>query len=114
MHLDRSVQRSLSRAQGIIRKAVVEFLKREEPQSLRFVRVGISPQDDSTYKVSIKIYHAKPLRVESILEVVRIVQDLLRVEDWLISAPHAGAIRIEARISLDVIKSLLQAAGIVR
>jgi len=114
MQLDKTMQRSISRAQGIIRKAVVEYLKKEEPQSLKFVRVGISPQEDSTYKISVKIYHVKPLKVETIVEVVKILQDLLKIEDWLISAPHAGAIRIETKISPDMLRSFLQNVGILR
>ncbi len=111
----RLVQRYISKLQGSIRKAVVEFLKREEPQSLRFVRVGISPiQPGSLYKLSIKIYHSKPLKLETINELVRRIRRNIQVTDWYIYAPHANAIRIETMITIDILQGLITSPGTFR
>ncbi|NPA99924.1 MAG: hypothetical protein GXO10_00960 [Crenarchaeota archaeon] len=111
----RLVQRHISRLQGSIRKAVVEFLKKEEPQALKFVRVGISPiQLGSLYKLSIKIYHTKPLKLETINELVRRLRRNIQVADWYIYAPHANAIRIETLITIDILQGLITSPGTFR
>ncbi|GEM_PF-3206824 len=112
--LERQVQRYISRLQGVVRKIVTDYLKMEEPQSLKFVRVGISPLPDGTYKLSIKIYHSKPLKLESINEIVRRLRRYVNVSEWRICAPHAGAIRIEAQLSIDLLQELLTSSGVVR
>ncbi len=112
--LERQVQRYISRLQGIIRKIVVDYLKMEEPQSLKFVRVGISPLPDGTYKLSVKIYHAKPLKLETVNEIVRRLKRYVNVDEWKICAPHTGAIRIEAQLSIDLLQGLLTSSGVLR
>ncbi len=104
----RQVERYISKLQGSIRKAVVEFLKKEEPQSLRFVRVGISPiQVGSLYKLSIKIYHSKPMKLETLNELVRRLKKSLPIQEWYIYAPHANAIRIETLMTIDILQGLI-------
>ncbi len=106
------VQRYISKLQGSIRKAVLDFLKREEPQALRFVRVGISPTEvESLYKLSIKIYHSKPIRLDTINELVRRLKRSIQVEDWYIYAPHANAIRIETSITINILQGLITSPG---
>ncbi len=114
MSLERQVQRYISRLQGIIRKEVVEFLKNEEPMSLKFVRVGISPLPDGTFKLSIKIYHSKPMKFDNIIELVRRLRRSFSIENWKICAPHSGAIRLEAQLSVDLLQGLLTSSGIVK
>lgn len=109
------VQKYISKLQGSIRKAVVEFLKKEEPQALKFVRVGISPvQVGSLYKLSIKIYHTKPLKLDTINELVRRLKRSIQVTDWYIYAPHANAIRIETLITIDILQGLITSPGTFR
>ncbi len=90
-------QREISRAQLIIKRRVDEYLKSAEPEALRYTKVGISVDKD-VCTLHIKICLDRPLRLSSIVEVMKIVSSIVDAEDWMIYSPHARAIRISAKI----------------
>ena len=101
--IDKEVQRKISKLQQVVKSKVDEYLKNVERVPLKYTKVSVNPSSDQRWVLHIKIYLLRPIRLTTLNELVKIINQFVKSSEWYVFAPHSNAIRISTEFSISQI-----------